>query len=928
MENKAKNDALFKKAIKKYRSYFPLLYSSPNRKYKKKKTSGLTKRNRNLYNSINETFIKRNYSNYMEKINSKKMFYNSNIISKNDLDSILYKLKQNYNLITTITQKRNLEIEKLNTNLETEKEKLKKIIDFQEIELPEEKISLKKIGDTKMTKEELEIHLRKLVGEKRLLDEKVFIANQYSKTVQYMLDEEKKKVLSIQDETNQIQEKLNNFKRYHNLICDNLNKIKLKNNNYIQLNDKLQNDIDLANKIIHMNNEKNEKIENRIVTKEEKMNNLKKKILSIKETNQDEFDNYTEGIYEKIIKSKEDEEEKSKKEKDYVNIIYCLYILQQFFIEQENFDFDKLFISKEYKAIINENYEIDTNKQEKNVSSDNNKGENNDLNLEELKKMFKKISLKKETLFNYISKLSSRISFNKNCLNNFHLKEISLIEKRENYIKKVKNIINEDYINFIELSKTSSKFKTFLDKNKSFMEDIKNKNMKDNLKEINKQLNLEESEKINNKTKLNINGNNMKNNINAKPELNKEQTIINAKELYKKANELIISHNNFLDNMSNILNEIIISVQYINNNNEKKLKGENENEKDNINSKNNISENKFVKSLQENYDNIINFQKYIKKSISNSSNNFIKYIKELIEYNKKNIKEKLNEDELNNNLLSLFYKDNNNQKDNINDIFFNHFISKNITNENIIFNHFYKFANLTHGIIKSNISFLKKNKKLVDDLINKNSNIPTTKSISLSKKVSPKNNLDNYDSSQSLLNFQKTQDSTSTPIFKKIKMKKKRGSINRREKGEDYNSLWVEDKETSSDTETVKKEEKIFKRKINFIERNIVNNLYRPTFEKSDYLRKLNSNMKNIKNMTLNYSKFNFIMNKKRNEIDLIGHQMLLYNNPQLHPDELSSPIYNNINSLMINRKVFDIKNNNEKRFRSTFTSRRHKIKF
>lgn len=223
---------------------------------------------------------------------------------------------------------------------------------------------------------------------------------------------------------------------------------------------------------------------------------------------------------------------------------------------------------------------------------------------------------------------------------------------------------------------------------------------------------------------------------------------------------------------------------------------------------------------------------------------------------------------------------------------------------------------------------MKKNKKLVDDLINKNSNIPTTKSISLSKKVSPKNNLDNYDSSQSLLNFQKTQDSTSTPIFKKIKMKKKRGSINRREKGEDYNSLWVEDKETSSDTETVKKEEKIFKRKINFIERNIVNNLYRPTFEKSDYLRKLNSNMKNIKNMTLNYSKFNFIMNKKRNEIDLIGHQMLLYNNPQLHPDELSSPIYNNINSLMINRKVFDIKNNNEKRFRSTFTSRRHKIKF
>ena len=927
MENKTKNDALFKKTIKKYKSNFPLLYGSPNRKYNNGKNPSLTNRNKNLFNSINETFIKRNYSNYIEKINSKNMFYNSNILSKNDLDSILYKLKQNYNLITTITQKRNLEIEKLNTNLETEKEKLKKIIDFQEIELPEEKISLKKIGDTKMTKEELEIHLRELVNEKRQLDEKVFIANQYSKTVQYMLDEEKKKVLNIQDETNQIQEKLNNFKRYHNLISDNLNKTELKNNNYIELNEKLQNDIDLANKIISMNNEKNEILDNRIFSKEEKMDNLKNKIISIKETNKDEFDNYTEDIFKKIIKSKEDEEEKSKKEKDYVNIVYCLYILQKYFIEQENFDFDKLFRSKEYKAIINENYEMDINRQEKNVGTDNinkDKGENNDLKINELKKIFKIINLKKETIFNYISKLSSRISFNKNCLNNLHLKEISLIEKRENYIKKVKNIVNEDYISFIELSKTSSKFKTFLNKNESFMEEIKNKNMKDNVKEINKQLNLKDNENINNKANKIINKYGVKNNINEKSEINKEQIIINAKELYKKANELIISHNNFLDNMSNIINEIITSVHNINNN-EKKLKVENENENDNK-----ISENKFVKSLQENYEKIFNFQKIIKKNISNNSYNFIKYIKELIEYNNIiNIKEKLNKDELNNNLLSLFFIDNNNHKENINEIFFNHFTSKNITNENKIFNHFYKLSKLTYNIIKSNISFLKDNNNLIEFLINKNSNnTSTTKSISLTKKVLQKNNLDNYDSSKSLLKFQKTQDGTSTPIFKKIKIKKNKGSINRREKGEDYNSLWVEDKETSSDTETTKKEEKIFNRKINFIERNIVNNLYRPTFEKSDYLRKLNRNMKNIKNMTLNYSKFNFVMNKKRNEIDLMGHQMLLYNNPKLHPDELSSPVYNNINSLMIHRKKFDIKNNNEKRFRSTFTSRRHKIKF
>ena len=134
--------------------------------------------------------------------------------------------------------------------------------------MPEEKISLRKLGDTNLTKEQLRNQLFELLNEKRDLDEKVNIAHEYTKTVEYMITGEKKKLLRMQEETNQIQEKLNNYHKYDNLINENLQKTKQKNNNFSDLSHKLMNNIDLANNIINDNNEKNKILENRILNKE------------------------------------------------------------------------------------------------------------------------------------------------------------------------------------------------------------------------------------------------------------------------------------------------------------------------------------------------------------------------------------------------------------------------------------------------------------------------------------------------------------------------------------------------------------------------------------------------------------------------------------------------------------------------------------
>ena len=971
MEKKTKNH-LYKKIINNSKPNFPLLYTSPYKKSNKKikeNNNDLNNKNTNLFNSMRESFLKRNYDSYIEKINNQNNNLNNNILSKKELDSILFNLKQDYNLITTITQKRNDEIIKLNTTLETEQEKLKKIIDFQEIELPEEKISLKKIGDTKMTKEEIEKHLRDLVNEKSELDYKVNIANEYSKTVKYMLDNEKKKVLNIQDETNQIQEKLKNFNRYHNLISDNLNKTKVKNNNFFELSEKLQNDINLADKVINNNNEKKENLKNDIISKEEKVDDLKQKMKLLKAQNEEEFERYKENIYEKIQKTKEDKEEKIKREKEYIDIIYCLYILQKYFIEKDIFDYSELLLSKEYKTIINQNYEIKiNNKNENNMDNDNNKNisfnnkPNNEesinkdiiskselnnptninhtinkdksfkkniiLNLDEITHKFDEINLSKKSIFDYISRLSSKISFNKNSLDNFHKKEISLIEKKEQYFEKVQNIINNDYLNFEEITKNNSKFNSFLNKNYLFIEEKKNQNRINNLNEINKQLNLNEIDKDNKKLldiniNININKlskNNIYNNLKEKNNIiNKEQIIINANDLYKKSNKLIMSHNNFLDNISDILNNIIISIQNIYN---EKMKN------DINNDKNILSENEFIKSIMDKQKTIIEFQNLINRKISTNSINFIKYIKDLIEYNNNNVKKKLDKEELNKNLLFLFYKEK--EKETINELFYNQFISKNIPNQNNIFNHFYTISNKTFNIIKSILDLLKENENFLDNYISNNTNLsPSFNSI---KKLSHKalNSYSIFDySTNSLKNFPKSPTAgTASPIFKKIKIRKSLISLDQKERKENQNnSAWVEDKETSFESEIVPKEEKVFKRRINYIEKNIVNNLYKPSFEKSNYLRKLNTNMKMIKNMTFNYSRFNFIMKQKRNEIDLMGQQMLLYNNPKLRADELYKPIYDNINNLMMNKRKFNVINSKEKRFKSTSTNRKTKNK-
>ena len=850
----------------------------------------------------------------------------------------------------------------MNNTLEIEEEKLNKLIDFKEIELPEEKISLRKLGDTNMTKEQLRNHLFELLNEKRGLDEKVNIAKEYTKTVEYMIAGEKKKLRKMQEETNQIQEKLNNYNKYNVLIKENLQKTKLKNNNYLDLSKQLQNNIDLANNIINDNNEKNKTLENRIINKEEKVDSLRQTIDFMKQQNKESFSKYKEDNYEKISRTKEDQEEKIKKERKYIDIIYCLYILQKYFINQDIFSFNYLLSSKEYNSIINDNYEISLKdplledqfsilKEKSKLMDDSSLNEidrirNNSLlyqsskdifrkfnknktfmvqnlkssknvlpksqniTLNKLKEILNDINFSKDEIFDYISKLSAKIALYQYNLNNLHGKEISLNDKKHNYFDRVKKIISENYLNFEELTKNNSRFESFLYNNEIFINEMKLKNREKNLNEINKRLNtkLESNEtSMSNMSKL-TKEEKEKYEQELKLRLNKEQLLNNANESYKKANDLILKMSYFFDNILEAMNNISNTIQNI----IKSSKFENDE-----NSK--VEFTGFLNSVENEKEKIVEFKNKNVEEVKNDSTFYIEYIKKLIEYNKNILIEKMDEKDLEKNLLKVFfYQDDIFEKSEgikINELAFEQFTnSSKISNQYDIFYHFYTLSDQTMKIVKSIIDFIKNN----ESFINKYESIKLNSDKSSKSIISNSNNL-----LVSIISNAKAKLKASNPN-KKLKLKNKQ-ILNEKEKNDEFDSVWVEDKDTSIETKSVKNEEKLFKNKFNHIEKNIMNHLYKPSFEKTTYLRKLNLEMKNIKSLTLNNSKYNFVMNQKKNEIHSMSQQMLIYNNPGIHPNELSNPMYNNINSMMIQKRQF--KSNLGKRLKSTMLKKRYKYK-
>ena len=1060
------------------RTKYPKLYESSTSFYK-------TRQKDKNFDSTTDFFV-RNYDNYLSKINRRSKFYNSRLMSETELNALLYKLKNYYSDVLTINNKKEESLTLLKETLKFEQFKLNQVIEFQDIELPDEKISVKNFNELKLTKNEVEKKLRNLLKEKQYLDELLKNAGEYFKTIEYMCEDEKNRFMEIKKETNIIEERINNVKQYQRIVDYNLGKDKIKNEEEKEINTKLDQDIELVDKMNLNQKKKNEKLDKIIFEKEKEIEGLKNRLLELKKQNKKQNDLYQNDIQQKIDKAKEEGELQKNREKKCVEIIYCLCLIQNYFINEENFDRNKMQSSNEYKLLSNNKFdiaitkknkkeskniklattptysekngfkldnndkksgkeskekekEIDPNNFNKKMSLKNafplikienensienleerrpnstknknhsdfnsylnnilgNKRENekedikdNDINddikspnevdekkskdvvsntynpsnnkvnktkssirtsstysnnlyntkksnldlpsLEELKEKFESIKINKEILFNYNSKLTSKLNFFKTQFDQFHGKELLLEEKKSLFHKKAAQVISEDYLTFNQLAKIKPEIKEFFINNSELITEIKHENKKSKLSEINQQ--IKQSNPVNNVTSLD----NVKNVYQIDDQLNN-----NANLLISSSERIIMANKNFFIKCNDCFKQIINTIDTI----KKKKKKENEKKKNNIIDNENMSEveskdnkeeittdikidQEFTKIFTEENEQLEKLLKKMEESIPNDKKELVNYIKELINYIEKDesLAELFNINELKNDLLYHFYKDQEGKK--IKTTFYNQFQLKRFPKLRDTFNHFTIYLEPTVNHIKNIIKIIKEieSNNSMDNIINLKNNKFQKKTLREASKLSilssknvikgiselPENIPSDTNEKINLRYISRIQNINNNRIFQGF------GTASS-QKDTSYSELEFMgggkiDEDDILDNQVEKKEKKVVRKRVNSIEENIVNKLYSPFLDKTWYLRKLNKNMKGIKSMTTYNCKANHTLRKRTGEVDIVTHQMLIYNNPLINPNKLAKPTYNSLVKLAISTQNMY---KNDQRFKSTFT--------
>ena len=1013
-------------------------------------------------------FFIRNYDHYLEKVKQRNKI-NSTLKTEFELNSLLYKLKNFYSDVVAMNKKKNESLIFLRKTLDFEEFKLNQVIEFQDIELPDEKISVRNFNELKLTKNEVEIQLRNLLKEKQHLDELIKNASEYFKTIEYMCEEEKNRFKEIKGETNIVEEKINNVRQYQRIVDYNMGKEKIKLSEEKILEDKLSKGLELVDEVNLNQKIKNEKLDKIIFEKERRVEELKSRLLEIKRLNKMENIEYQNEIKRKIEKGKEYGQNQRIKEKKVAEIIYCLYLIQNYFFnEEEDFDRKKMMNSNEYKLLESKSYDIFLNKnkiikgrnfvsnnqnvnlpispafsekitennkfkldmnenkktsekeidnkiesdedeneeetkrkekkdkgpsifitnlqkklslrnfpiqilnsdktnqentkedkksnsfrnkksdifiymnkietknkikkkiekkntekeknqndikikielnnhnnnqnnnKEEQINSNKNTNEDNistkKLNeieipsLEELKEKFALIKINRKTLFNYNSKLTSKLNFYKVQFNQYHKKELELEDQRSLNFQKASKVISQNFLAFKQLVKLKPELNKFLLKNRKFIEEVKAQNKKNKIKEMNKT--ITKMNPINNPETTQV-YNNETNNENNKYEID-IQFSENMNLLISSSNRIIMAMKDFFMKCDDYLKQIKTAIETL----------------ANFEKKGNVEDGSMQEYLKNISEEDSKLEELIKKMENNNirdRNNLVNYIKNLIDYsqNEEELKNMFDINELNADLLYNFYKDLETKK--IRSIFYKQFKLKNFPQLETEFNYFSlnsedslnRITNLikiVNELEKSeHLNFIlnqkaSKNKRKMREMTKLNALSSTA-----NKNILPQTNKD----LGKIDNLRYLQKNRVFNGFRTISLST--------QKDTSYSELEFMtggkiDEDDIPDNYTKKKSKKIKKKKFSTIEENIVNKLYSPFLKKTSYLRKLNQNMKGIKSMTTLNCQVNHTLRKRKGEVDILTHQMYIYNNPLVNPDKLANQTYNSLVGLAVTK--------------------------
>ena len=356
-------DKTYKNKIDNKSQKFPLL----SNKYKKIKIKGLSQTINSVEkNSINpeknmtrttSAFLKRNYNNYLLKIAERNAPLNSTMIKVHELNAMLYKLKKYDNELITYNRHKLEQINQLQRTVRQNESKLKKIYDLQDINLPNEKISIHNFNEIKLSKVDIEKQLYDLIQEKEKVDYNLKNEEEYNRSIEYMLENEKDRLFNIKKESFEVEEKIQNVKKYQKIVNDNTNLNSKKEEDFNKLKEDIFNDINLVQKVKEEQDYKNEKIQNKISIKENEVKELEETIKQLKAYENIDMKKAKDDLKNKVENAKDFQKKRISDEKKCIEIIFCLYIIQKYLYEEKNFDKNKIIESDEYQLLLQINNE-------------------------------------------------------------------------------------------------------------------------------------------------------------------------------------------------------------------------------------------------------------------------------------------------------------------------------------------------------------------------------------------------------------------------------------------------------------------------------------------------------------------------------------------------------------------------------------------
>ena len=196
------------------------------------------------------------------------------MMNQMELNEILYKLKNFYNEIETENEKKTIKINEIkNKNKEIEN-KIKNVEKGKEIESEKEKINgLEEVNNLNYIIDKIKNLDNKFKnGKKEVINEE-----EYTTTLKYLIEDQKTKLITIDEETININQKIHDLKQ----IRKDLEHNNLKTFNQIlsmqKMDNFFENHLKRINNIIMEHEIKKSKIDFNNLEKEKKINQLKKK---------------------------------------------------------------------------------------------------------------------------------------------------------------------------------------------------------------------------------------------------------------------------------------------------------------------------------------------------------------------------------------------------------------------------------------------------------------------------------------------------------------------------------------------------------------------------------------------------------------------------------------------------------------------------